>query len=199
MRGSIGRRLAVFVAVAAMAVGVAVTPAHAGGASTQSTWNVFAEDLMKSTESNPWPLECLGGPRKHKVFYLPAFADQDFECSVPAGAKVLALPAALICWTDDVTPDAKAECEQVWADDPLVSASITLDGKRVEIERVRAKGKTRFPAGSLLGEPGASTEYFQILRGAVIPPLRHGDHVVVTSFAYAGGFAGTNTYTLHVG
>jgi hypothetical protein len=30
-------------------------------------------------------------------------------------------------------------------------------------------------------------------------PLHRGDHVVVTSFAYASGFAGTNTYTLHVG
>ena len=199
MRTSITRRLALFVAVAATAVGVAATPTLAGAESTQSTWNVFAEDLMRSSESNPWPLECLGGPRKHKVFYLPAFADQDFECRVPAGAKVLALPAALVCWTDDVTPDAKAECERVWAEDPLLSASITVDGKRVKIEHVRAKGKTRFPAGSLLGEPGAPTEYFQILRGAIMAPLRHGDHVVVTSFAYASGFAGTNTYTLHVG
>jgi hypothetical protein len=199
MRRSTVQRWVAFVAVAVTAVGLAAAPAHAGGDSVQSTFNVFAEDLMKSTESNPWPLECLGGPRKHKVFYLPAFADQDFECAVPAGAKVLALPAALICWTDDVTPDAKEECERLWREDPLLSASITLDGKRVPIERLRAKGTTRFPAGSLLGEPGARTEYFQILRGAVIAPLHRGDHVVVTSFAYSSGFAGTNTYTLHVG
>ena len=51
-------------------------------------------------------------------------------------------PAALDCGTDDGTPDAKAECEEAWAEDPL---------------------------------------------------CRRGDDVVVTSFAYAGGFAGTNS------
>ena len=150
MRGSIGRRPAVFVPVAATAVGVVVasTPAHAGGASTQSTWNVLADDLMKSTESNPWPLECLGGPRKDKVFYLPAFADQDFECSVPARAKVLALP------------------------------------RRSSAGRTTSHPTPRRSAS----RPGRRTR-----------SCRRGDHVVVTSFAYAGGFAGTNTYTLHVG
>ena len=199
MRSSFGRRLALTMATAAVAVGVWAPPSFADGSSVQPTFNVFAEDLMKSTEADPWPLECTGGPRKHKVFYLPAFAEGTFDCSVPAGAKVLALPAALICWTDDVTPNAKRECKQVWRDAPLVSASITLDGRRVEIDHVHAKGKTRFPQGTLLGVPGARTEYYQILRGTVLDPLPRGDHVVVTSFAYADGFIGTNTYRLHVG
>ena len=195
-----GKVASILVAVVAT-VGLWGMPAHAAssdGDYTSPIWNRFAAALINSSDADPWPLDCTGGPKAKQEFYLPALASGDVDCTVSSGARVVALAAGIICWTDAVTANAKRECKQLWHDAPLLAASVLVDGRRQEIVHVHAKGKATFPTGSLLGVPGERTTYYEILRGSVIDRLKSGEHTVVVSFSYADGFAGTNTFHLHV-
>ena len=196
----IGKVASILIVVLAT-VGLWGTPAHAAssdGDYTSPIWNRFAAALINSSEADPWPLDCTGGPKATQEFYLPAFASGDVDCTVSSGARVVALAAGIICWTDAVTPNAKRECKQLWHDAPLLTASVLVDGRRQAIIHVHAKGNATFPTGSLLGVPGERTTYYEILRGSVIDRLKSGQHTVVVTFSYADGFAGTNTFHLHV-
>ena len=107
-----------------------------------------------------------------------------------AHVPVFALAAAVICWTDEVTPNAKRECKQVWRDAPLLSASVVVDGKRAPMEHEHAKGKVRFGPDSLFA-PGAGRQtYYGILRGAIIGGLEPGTHSVVAGVLVRGRIPG---------
>ena len=195
-----GKVASILIAVVAT-VGLWGIPAHAdssGGDFRSPIWNRFAAALINASDADPWVFDCTGGPKAKQEFYLPALASGDVDCTVGSGARVVALAAGIICWTDAVTANAKRECKQLWHAAPLLAASVVVDGRRQEITHVHAKGQATFPAGSVLGVPGEPTTYYEILRGSVIDRLKSGEHTVVVSFSYADGFAGTNTFHLHV-
>ena len=192
------RRFGAVVVAIGMTIGFAAGPAQANGG-VQAKFNDFASALMTSSEADPWPLECTGGPNASEIFYFPILATKGADCTVGAHVPLLIVPAAVICWTDEVTTNAKRECRQVWTSDPLVSASVKIDGQRVRLEERHSAGTVHFPKRSLLGAQAGTTEtYYQILRGAVVDGLTRGVHTVVLAFEYEGGFKGRTTFTVKV-
>ena len=84
-----GKVASILVAVVAT-VGLWGMPAHAAssdGDYTSPIWNRFAAALINSSDADPWPLDCTGGPKAKQEFYLPALASGDVDCTVSSGAR----------------------------------------------------------------------------------------------------------------
>ena len=200
MRVGSNRKVASILVAVVATVGLWGKPAHAAsldGDYTSPIWNRFVAALINSSDADPWALDCTGGPRPNQEFYLPALASGDVDCTVNSGRGWWRSPQGPSAGPtpSPQTPSAK---QDLWHDAPLLWASVVVDGRRQEIIHVHAKGNATFPTGSLLGVPGERTTYYEILRGSVIDRLKSGEHTIVVTFSYADGFAGTNTFHLHV-